>query len=884
MQPVELRIRHHQRETFLGARRVERRHRVPARATAPRPVAPSPTSQRCTAYAAAARTNSARRRSVARGVAGRAQHGRRLRRQPRARAGLPPHEPTDEVDVLVRRARAASSSSAARIADDERARASARCAAAAAWRSPSSSSSAARHSASIRRVREPRRAATRSPARGLRDHALSELVQLDRLRETHRRDVAHRRRRGGGAAHRCGTRARTRRARRAVRAAAGAPKARAPPRPSAAAGRRCRSAAVRHASGRARRTCALRANSLQRASALRTSRGSRRARARSARASAAVRRVRGVRKILAHERVAPQLGRVVEVAQQVPRRAIVGPRRISARHRGRSGGTWSKTRVLRPPSRAVTPTPGLLPTFVACCSEFLLARYGQRARALTLRRLRRRDPELLVERVRVHRAAEERAHFLIGLLEPRGREDVVAVRHAGDRAGETLRLEPREHVLRVHLRPQIAVVAGVVAAHEVAELGLRVRAVDERVRRRRGYRRLPHRGRVDRRLGRVVLHVDGAVEDLLRRRERVVHVARGDHLLDELVGQRLARRDVRADALEDARIPCPVLEHLRRRFDEVLAEAVGERLVRLVREHRGHVVAELVEERLDVAVREQRGLARRGLRPVADDRAFGEAHGAVGQHAARDHREVREVVVLAGPRVQVEVEAPERFARRRVGDVVGLHLRLPHRHVHAGELHAEQLLVDAEHAVDDVLHREVLLDLVLVDGVLRLAQLVLVVGLVPLVERGALERGVLVALLLRFGQDRRVDLGEETLDALRRGGHPVGEHVRGPRRVAHQVREPVAGRDRVLEQLHVRVAAAVVVRDVERLARRRVGLVLQERSDGRLVDGHGVAAVGGLLERRGDEVRRQRLRLRGGDRDRRLVVAEVRLEFVLLGR
>ena len=195
-------------------------------------------------------------------------------------------------------------------------------------------------------------------------------------------------------------------------------------------------------------------------------------------------------------------------------------------------------------------------------------------------------------------------------------------------------------------------------------------------------------------------------------------------------------------------------------------------------------------------------------------------------------------------------------------------------------------MIDREHAVDDVLHREVLLDLVLVDGVLRLAELVLVVRLVPLLERrlavGLRSAASSSRSCARFGQDRAVDLREEAFDALRRGRHAVGEHVRGPGRVAEEVREAVAGRDRIVEQLHVRVAAAVVVRDVVRFARGGVGLVLQERPDGGLVHRDGVAAVGGLLERRGDEVGRQRLRLRGGDRDRRLVVAEVRLELVLV--
>ena len=71
-----------------------------------------------------------------------------------------------------------------------------------------------------------------------------------------------------------------------------------------------------------------------------------------------VRRARGVREVLAHERVAAQFGRVVEVAQQVARRAIVGTGGISARHGARPGETYGGTRFVGLQCRTVSPTPG----------------------------------------------------------------------------------------------------------------------------------------------------------------------------------------------------------------------------------------------------------------------------------------------------------------------------------------------------------------------------------------------------------------------------------------------------------------------------------------------------------------------------------------------
>src|ERR1700694_4114195 len=65
---------------------------------------------------------------------------------------------------------------------------------------------------------------------------------------------------------------------------------------------------------------------------------------------------------------------------------------------------------------------------------------------------RRRDAELAVEGVGVHRPPEERADLLVGLFEAGRGQDVAPVRHAGGGVGQARAREAREHVLGVHLR------------------------------------------------------------------------------------------------------------------------------------------------------------------------------------------------------------------------------------------------------------------------------------------------------------------------------------------------------------------------------------------------------------------------------------------------
>src|SRR6185312_1458087 len=79
------------------------------------------------------------------------------------------------------------------------------------------------------------------------------------------------------------------------------------------------------------------------------------------------------------------------------------------------------------------------------------------------------DPEEPQKGVLVRCAAEELREQHVGILLAPARQDVVAVFEAGLRIEDTGLLKPREHVVGEHLAPQIAVVPGVIAGHQMAE-------------------------------------------------------------------------------------------------------------------------------------------------------------------------------------------------------------------------------------------------------------------------------------------------------------------------------------------------------------------------------------------------------------------------------
>ena len=109
--------------------------------------------------------------------------------------------------------------------------------------------------------------------------------------------------------------------------------------------------------------------------------------------------------------------------------------------------------------------------------------------------------------------------------------------------------------------------------------------------------------------------------------------------MKEVLRNRCARLMVTREEVERLPLPGPVLEDLRREFDEVPGDAhAGERLHLDLAEHVVQEVSELVEDRRDLVVGEQRLAAADGRREVAAHQAEVRGERAVG--ARCDHRDV----------------------------------------------------------------------------------------------------------------------------------------------------------------------------------------------------------------------------------------------------
>ncbi len=81
-----------------------------------------------------------------------------------------------------------------------------------------------------------------------------------------------------------------------------------------------------------------------------------------------------------------------------------------------------------------------------------------------------------------------------------------------------------------------------------------------------------------------------------------------------------------------------------------------------------------MEEGHDIVVTEQCRMARRGLRPVAQDCGDRHAVWIIGD-AIRDQRPVRKMFELAGPWKEIEIGVADELVRLAVGNAVLQDLR-----------------------------------------------------------------------------------------------------------------------------------------------------------------------------------------------------------------
>ncbi len=189
-------------------------------------------------------------------------------------------------------------------------------------------------------------------------------------------------------------------------------------------------------------------------------------------------------------------------------------------------------------------------------------------------------------------------------------------------------LERRECVAVHHFRPQVAVIAGRIAAHDVHEVRQAV-AHDDFRRHADAVERFAFEAvDVDRRLVgfRIERHVDERRRGVLDGGEALVEVARGVQPLAQLRRHRLAALVVDRIRVEDFLGRKPVLEKLRRQFDEIARHRrARNRRIGHVREQPVQPVAELMKQRARIVERQQRRFAVAALgeiHDVDDDRAL----------------------------------------------------------------------------------------------------------------------------------------------------------------------------------------------------------------------------------------------------------------------
>ena len=210
-------------------------------------------------------------------------------------------------------------------------------------------------------------------------------------------------------------------------------------------------------------------------------------------------------------------------------------------------------------------------------------------------------------------------------------------------------------------------------------------------------------------------------------------------------GSGCAGVDVRGHVPQHVPLPAEVLHELAGQFDRVpfdAADAGDAELVR-PRQHVVQAVAELVEQGDDVVVRQQRRLAVDAVGEVADqvgDRRLQLA--VVGAQPAGAHVVHPGAAALAGARRGVEVELADQLvlASRVALDAVELARSGCQTGAWSRRMrHLEQRLDDLEQAGQHLGRGEVLLDLLLAEGVARFLELLADVGPVPGLRVGEAE-------------------------------------------------------------------------------------------------------------------------------------------------
>ena len=231
------------------------------------------------------------------------------------------------------------------------------------------------------------------------------------------------------------------------------------------------------------------------------------------------------------------------------------------------------------------------------------------------------------------------------------------------------------------------------------------------------------------------------------------------HLLDD-VARDLFRRIavIGGETVEHFFVPDPVLQHLRRRFDEITGDMCSGKAA-MPRTGCDFVqdVAEFVEQRFHVGMGHERRLVCARRRKIAKQRRNRTLILAVRQLFATDDRKLGEVIKFSFAREHIEIKHAERFAGGGVGYHVKLEIVDPLvRRFDFLKLQTKNALVDIEHSFEHFLEREKGAERFGVDVVLLFLELVGVVAPIPDAD---LRLGIV--RILRFHFLERGDFGGE---------------------------------------------------------------------------------------------------------------------------
>src|SRR6266511_3231669 len=119
-------------------------------------------------------------------------------------------------------------------------------------------------------------------------------------------------------------------------------------------------------------------------------------------------------------------------------------------------------------------------------------------------------------------------------------------------------------------------------------------------------------------------------------------------------------------------------------------------------------VTEFVEQSFDLLVRQERRLIGCRRRKVAKQGDGWSLVFFIRQQFATDDFELGEVIEFSFTREHIQIKHPKRFASRGIGDHVKLEVVDPCvRHGNFFELQTKDVLINVEHAVQDLLEREI---------------------------------------------------------------------------------------------------------------------------------------------------------------------------------